>query len=670
MLASVFRSFWRDRRAVTALTFALMLTPMIIAAGAAVDFARLASSRAQLQAAVDGAALSAVGAYANEENGATAISVGKSAFNAAYSGISGAVSLASSSPSATVGCTATGTSQSTECGSTGTGITESSTACSAGTWCATVTATATQTNLLFYHLGSEKITVTATSVWGAGTAGTGNGTTNQFGNFVQADYSSNNSRQGNGTTGQVGWEHTSGMGAGSASSSLDQSSSGNAFFLDGFNNAAPTFLTYSSLPQPTGSGCNSPNFSTGSNSVLLVGTDTVNCNLPLGNPPTEEWYYIDGTANSGSWINVPNGTVNVAPDTIICPEHLAYSTYSGNGVNIAANCNNGNYNKANSNGGYGYYTPIYLGGSLVLGYNVSVTPSTTNSGLITFVNDEYDTIKLLNSNASVLESSYICPEGQTTCGNNATLGNSVSVTGPATYTSHDTYVTTITVKNGLDVAWTETETFATQYTKTQQTCTGSGSGFGNNQQCTTTPTTITTSKTETAEVGGGYNGTAPVNSVGPRGGSSSSYSPSPFARDPTTDTSGLGDTNSSGVSTDAYGQLDTACSGYYNPTTGESVLGGNQSVSGASAPISVTGPTANIFAMTTDAPPSQTPPSAYNFTYPNYGYSYVNANEQGSALETETVYFCGIGPSLSVSGGSATGLTVAPSPASGASLIN
>ena len=660
MLASLFRKFWRDRRGNILLMFALMLPPMILAAGAAVDFSRLAASRAQLQAAVDGAALAGVGAYANEQNSSNATNVANTAFTSSENSISGAITLVGT-PTVALGCTAT--SDSTQCGS---GVTPSASACSSGTWCVTMTATARQSNPLFASLGrfgsllsGENFTVSATAVWGAGTAGIDEGNTSQFGNFVQAQYSSGGywSQRG------IGWAHTSGLGDGSASSG--GSSSGNAFFLDGFNNQAPSFLTYSSLPKPSNNNCtSSPIYGSGNNNVYLLTTNTGYCGLTLGNPPTEQWYYINGSASSSdlptSWLNIPNGNLTVAPDTIICPQYLKYSSYTGTGVKIQANCSP-DYNNANSNisGGYGDYTPIYLGGSLILGYNVSVTPATSNSGLLTFVNDEYDSINLLDSKVAVQEASYICPEGQTTC-NNPTMGNGINVTGPSTYFAHDTYVTTVTVQNGIDKSWTETETFAVQYT--QKACYYYYGCY-----------TSTTQTTESTKVGGVFtsDGTTALNSVGPTNNpDKSTFSPSTYARDPTTDTNGVGDTDSSGNPTDAYGQLDTACTNYYNSTTGKSTFGGNKSVGGSTGPITVTGRVGNLFALTTDAPPSNTPPSAYNYTYPNYGYSYVNADEQGSALETETVYFCGTGSPLQVSNGSATGLTVSPSPDNGASLVN
>jgi hypothetical protein len=329
------------------------------------------------------------------------------------------------------------------------------------------------------------------------------------------------------------------------------------------------------------------------------------------------------------------------------------------------------YNNANSHitGGFGYYTPFNVGGSLILNYSADVTPATTNNGVLTFVNDEYDNAQFLNKGASLSEYAYVCPTGATSCGNPYT-GTALTFTGPGTLISHDTYISTVTVSNGIDVAYTEQETFAAQFTGT---CTGSGS----NQQCGTNVT-----ETEIDEVAGVFNsaGANPTVTAHSITNTSGTYAQSPYARDPTTDTSGVGDTtttNGKVVSTDAYGQLDTACSNSYSKTTGNSVLGGNQSFGGTYAPITLTGQVAaDLFALTTDAPPPNTTaataitPLAYNFTYPNYGYSYVNGYYQGAALETETVYFCGNGPALTVSGGSASGIVVSASPYNGGAVTN
>lgn len=636
----------RERKAVTAIMWALLLPGMILAVGAGVDFARLSASRAQLQSAADQAALAGVGAYANEINAGNGSSVAQAAFNAAFQGISGAVSL-NSTPTVSVGCTG---STASVCGSSGSFI-QGSTACSKGTYCVTVSASAKQTNSIFYiHLPFENISVSATAQLVSGNAGATPGQSSNFADFAQSYYYGGNYYYGSGGSQMLG-SHTSGIGAGSASNG--SSSSGNAYFLDSINNAAPTSLSYSSLSGPNYfSGCSSSgNFTADMNGVYNIPTNTSYCgSLTLGTGQAEQLYYINGTANSSSWIGV-NNNVTISPRTTICPEKLGYSSYSGTKVDISTTCATGNYANAN-------YTPIYLGGSLILNYSVNVTPSTANTGMITFVNDEYDDVAMLDNGASINEYAVVCPGGATTC-NSPYAGKTLSYTGPGTLISHDTYVTTITVQNGYDVAWTEQETFAVQftYTKTQRVCTWSGG----NRTCTNQTTTQTTSNTEIAQVGGGYdsngNATTTVHSVS---SPTNAYSPSPLARDPNTDSSGIGSTG------DAYGQLDQACAASAKINS----IGGNKSVGGSIAPLTNVTGLKDIFAMTTDAPPSNSPPIAYNFTAPNYGYSYVNQDEQGSALETETAYFCGNGSDLSVSNGSATGLTVTPSSSTGAVLTN
>lgn len=630
----------KERRAATALMWALMLPTMILAVGAGVDFARISASRAQLQAAADQAALAGVGAYANEINASNGNGVATAAFNAAYAGISGAVSL-QNGPNISIGCTG---SDATVCGSSGS-FTESKTACSTGTYCVTVSATARQTNSIFHmHLPFEDISVSATAQLVSGNAGSTPGQSSNFADFAQSYYSG-----GYGGSEMLG-SHTSGIGAGSAYSG--GSSSGNAYFLDSINNTAPTSLSYNALPGQNNYGCSSSgNFSADMKGVYNVPANSSYCgSITFGTGQTEQLYNINGTANSGSWIAV-NNNLTISPRTVVCPENLGYSNYTGAHVSISTTCATGSYANAN-------YTPIYLGGSLILNYSVNVTPSTANNGMITFVNDEYDNVQMLDSNANTQEYAVVCPGGATSC-SNPYAGKALYFSGPGTLISHDTYVTTITVQNGYNVAWTEQETFAVKFTPT---C----SGYGWRQQCGSSNTNYSNNDqayeaTEIATVGGGYtsshNATTTVKSIP---SPTSSYSPSVLTRDPNSDTTGIGSTN------DAYGQLDKACAAAAKTNS----IGGNQSVGGTIAPLkNITGLT-DIFAMTTDAPPSSSPPIAYNFTAPNYGYSYVNPDEQGSALETETAYFCGNGSDLSVSNGSASGLSVTPTSSTGAVLTN
>ncbi|MBU6450056.1 MAG: hypothetical protein KGQ26_10600 [Rhodospirillales bacterium] len=636
--AKAFRGFqlWQDRRAATAVMWALMLPTMIVAGGAGVDFARISAERVQLQSAADQAAQAGVGAYANDINAGNGASVASAAFNQAFAGISGAVSL-QGIPSITLGCTGT---SSTTCGTSGT-FTESSTACSEGTYCTTVSATARQTNSIFYfHLPFENMSVTATAQYVTGNPGANEGQTTDFSDYFQSSYSANR-----GGGGQVGGTHTSGTGSG-VPGNTSNSYKNVVYFIDGMNNAPPPVSFVA--PSSTIYTCNNPSITTGSSGTKLIptGSSNIYCSPTLGNPPTQEWYFVNGSSNRTNPLYV-QGALNISPETVVCPEHLKYSSYTGAKVNIQNPCQTGGYNYANSYGGYGYYTPLYFTTSINGNYSVDITPATGNSGVITYVNDEYDDISMKNSSAIEEEYSYLCPTGTTSCYSPIT-GDPLYFTGPGTWISHDTYITQITVVNGYDTAWTETETFAVKST--------------GSQICNLYYNYCGYAFTETAQAGGGYdgNGNPQADYSTQSTNTSASYSPSSYARDPSTDTSGLGST------TDAYSQLDNACS---NAAKNGGKLGGDTSVGGTLQPQSFSN-LADIFAMTTDAPPSSSPPIAYNFTDPNYGYSYVTADEAGSALETETAYFCGNGSGLQISGGSATGLTVTPTSPSGAVLTN
>ncbi|MGE4483270.1 TadE/TadG family type IV pilus assembly protein [Acidocella sp.] len=640
--------FSGDRRGVTAIIWALLLPTMIISIGAAVDYARVAAERAQLQTAADQAALAGAGTYGNDLDGANAASVAQAAFNASFKGIANQVTLQQGQPTITVGCTG---SDSSVCGTNTSNVTMGSGACSKGTYCVTVTATAQQTNsVIYFKPPYENMSVTATAQVTAGSSASSAGTTSEFADFAQSYYSGGNYYYGSGGSQMLG-SHTSGIGLGTPSSG--SSDSGNAYFLDGLNNTAPTAYDYDSLASPSYGygGCSSgQSFSQDSNDVYNVPTDIFYCSMTLGSGEDDELYYIDPSSGS-SWLKVTN-SVTVSPRTTICPENLSYGSYSGTDVSISTTCASGSYKTAN-------YTPIYLGGSLVLNYSVDVTPSTSNTGMITFVNDEYDNVAMLDNGAQISEYAVACANGSTSCSSsNAYKGTSLSFTGPGTLTSHDTYITTITVDNGIDTAWTEQEVFAVKFV---QSCTGSGW----NKVCGSSSST----KTETVTVAGGYdasgNATAQYHNVAK---TLSTYSPSAYARDPSTDTNGVVTTNSTtGEPNDAYGLLDQDCKNNY-AVSGS--IGGTKSVGGSVAPLTGLSGLTDIFAMTTDAPPSSTPPKAYNFTNPNYGYSYVNQDEQGSALETETVYFCGNGPSLKVSSGSATGVTATATSGTGATLTN
>jgi Flp pilus assembly protein TadG len=67
----------RDRRGTIAITFALMLPPVLMVAGAAVDYARLEQFKTQLQATVDSAALAGAAVYASSSQSSSATTVAK-----------------------------------------------------------------------------------------------------------------------------------------------------------------------------------------------------------------------------------------------------------------------------------------------------------------------------------------------------------------------------------------------------------------------------------------------------------------------------------------------------------------------------------------------------------------------------------------------------------------
>ncbi|OYV32227.1 MAG: hypothetical protein B7Z81_13055, partial [Acidocella sp. 20-61-6] len=72
MKPNFIKRLFASRRSATAVAFAIMFVPMVISASAAVDFARIASARAMMQSAVDGATETGANAYQMSENFAEA----------------------------------------------------------------------------------------------------------------------------------------------------------------------------------------------------------------------------------------------------------------------------------------------------------------------------------------------------------------------------------------------------------------------------------------------------------------------------------------------------------------------------------------------------------------------------------------------------------------------
>jgi Flp pilus assembly protein TadG len=82
------RRFASDQKGSTAIMFALMITPVMLMTGAAVDFSRMVTVRARMQTAADATALAAV--QTGQKNGFTATSIEGAAntyFNAMKSGV-------------------------------------------------------------------------------------------------------------------------------------------------------------------------------------------------------------------------------------------------------------------------------------------------------------------------------------------------------------------------------------------------------------------------------------------------------------------------------------------------------------------------------------------------------------------------------------------------------
>ena len=112
MILPFFNKFLRSRRAATAVALAIMFVPMVVAASAAVDFARAASARALMQAAVDGAVEEGSGAYQTSENSTDAYNVTQATYLGTSSQLGKFVS--NINPQIGVYCSLQGTA--TQCG--------------------------------------------------------------------------------------------------------------------------------------------------------------------------------------------------------------------------------------------------------------------------------------------------------------------------------------------------------------------------------------------------------------------------------------------------------------------------------------------------------------------------------------------------------------------------
>jgi Flp pilus assembly protein TadG len=677
MLLSFFRKL-RERRAATAMMFAVLIVPMVIAAGAAVDLANLTLTRAQLQAAVTGAAEAGVGSYANEINGSNALAVANSSFNASYAGIAGAAPLVGS-VSEMVGCTGGTTAlcgPSTPTSTTNGTIQQIGGACGAGyTWCSTVTATVTRKNPFFFSFPligglpvNGTITASATKNWAAQSNNVTPANPTKFANFAQLYYVAGTN--GNGGTVNVG--HGAGVGTGTPiATNNNQGYDPVVIFLDANNSTAPAMSYNSVVPPSLSSTCTT----TGAGATTLGTSGLLDdiptgsyCNgLTLGTGQSAVWNFIDSSSSTKT-LNIVNGDLTIAPQTVICPEvlPLGYS-YSGAGVTISDPCNP-SYNTYKN-------TPVYIGqssnsstsGSLILNYEVDITPSTGNSGVLYFVADEIFTFQ--QSSGSNNLGAAVCSGAATTCTTAASTASTVTYSGAGSGTFHSTYITTITVQNGLDVSWTAQKVFASTFTSTngQTSSNTQVAEAGGKFTGSTTTTAGTPSITETAET---------INTNQNSQTTAFNYKPSDYATG--TDTS----VSPSVHYGDTYGYLDHKCTqiSSANPTATTYSIGGTSAIDSPNNPylsgltvdsstkqaaISISGAPGDLFALTTNAPTSVNPPVAYNFTNPNYGYSFITSTNSEGILLVESGYFCGTGTGLSVSNGNATAITVTTTKTSG-----
>jgi Flp pilus assembly protein TadG len=184
-MAETLKKFLREGRAATAIIIALMSVPLIIASGAAVDFSRISSARAQLQFAVDAAALAGAGAFQTNLDGTAAYNVAATAFAASAASLSNYASVTS-----TVGtlCNSAGVANVT-CGtkSSSSGVT---TQCPSTTiYCVEVTAQATLRNSLLGFLIPTDVLNVVSAAQSTGTTSVGAGNFHHVGVGYGSDLS-------------------------------------------------------------------------------------------------------------------------------------------------------------------------------------------------------------------------------------------------------------------------------------------------------------------------------------------------------------------------------------------------------------------------------------------------------------------------------------------------
>ncbi len=150
-----------DRRAATAMVLAILFVPLVISAGAAVDFARIASARALMQAAVDSAAVEGVGAWQMSASNTNASSVANAVFSGTAAQLANFVTLSSARPLVQLTCTGSAA----QCGvpASNYAATATSYGCPAASkYCVVVSSSATLKNsLLAFVIPSDVLTVTS-----------------------------------------------------------------------------------------------------------------------------------------------------------------------------------------------------------------------------------------------------------------------------------------------------------------------------------------------------------------------------------------------------------------------------------------------------------------------------------------------------------------------------
>lgn len=159
MFRTLIKKFLRDRRGATAVALAIMTVPLLISAGAAVDFARVLAAHTLLQAAVDGSALAGAGEWVSSESSSDANNVATSEFsNTGFQ-----LPFLSSTPTLTVSLYCSGAASSQQCGQSVAYSTTFDPTCQTGAeYCVVVSATVKVTNsLLHYFIPSELLTASA-----------------------------------------------------------------------------------------------------------------------------------------------------------------------------------------------------------------------------------------------------------------------------------------------------------------------------------------------------------------------------------------------------------------------------------------------------------------------------------------------------------------------------